>query len=277
MKSFISIILFGCITMNIGASPKLASKEQIGMFLNSKTCIVLENGSISYNVYVKEAVQIYWKITPFEFIDQQEFEKRRFNSKYSFLVLMKGVYDKDPGGISYNYISLVLGNGTPDLTNMPELCSIPISYSDDNNVNYGYAIPAIIKFMQIDAKNLQYKRFQISWFGLKYYNGILKTKDKVLLLNKDMMAPDANSPDKIKAVYPHYFKLVNTTEIQTEIASNPVNTLFNFHVGPTQNSGAGKCFEMIFDVEGNLYYYNYRKITNDNKDGFNLKDFEYFR
>jgi hypothetical protein len=46
-----------------------------------------------------------------------------------------------------------------------------------------------------------------------------------------------------------------------------------FHVGPPEDAGAGKCFEMIFDVEGNLYYYNYRMITNDNKDGFNLKDF----
>jgi len=277
MKTFISIIVLGCFGLNVWASPKLASKQQIGMFLNSKTCVVLENGSLSYNVYVKEAVQKYWKITSFEFIDQQEFEKRRFDSKYSFLVLMKGVWDKDPGGVSYNYMSLVLGDGTPDMTDMPEICSIPIAYSDDNSIDYGYAIPAMIKFMQKHAKNLQYKRFQISWFGLKYYNGMLKTKDKVLLLNKDMMAPDANTPDLIKTVYPHYFKLISTSEIQTELASNPVNTLFNFHVGPTQNKGAGKCFEMIFDVEGNLYYYNFRKITNDNKDGFNLKDFYYIK
>jgi hypothetical protein len=45
-------------------------------------------------------------------------------------------------------------------------------------------------------------------------------------------------------------------------------------VGPPQSSGAGKCFEMLFDTEGNLYYYNFRKITNDNADGFNLKDFD---
>ena len=53
--------------------------------------------------------------------------------------------------------------------------------------------------------------------------------------------------------------------------------LFLFHVGPPQNTGAGKCFEMIFDTEGNLYYYNFRKITNDNADGFNLNDFKKIR
>jgi hypothetical protein len=190
---------------------------------------------------------------------------------------MKGVYDKDPGGVSYNYLSLVMGDVANDMTDMPEICSIPLSYADDSNMDYGYAIPSIVKFMQIHAKNLETKRFYISLNGLKYYNGSASFKDKVLLLNKDMMAPDANTPEKIKAVYPFYVKLLTTSEIQAELASNPVNTLFNFHVGPTQHTGAGKCFDMIFDVEGNLYYYNYRKITNDNADGFNLDDFHHIR
>jgi hypothetical protein len=273
LKTYILIFIFGIISLSAIGNPPLASKQQIGMFINSKTCVVLESGSISYNVYIKDAVQKYWKATTYEFIDQQEFEMRRHDSKYSFLVLMKGVYDKDPGGVSYNYLSLVLGDAASDMTDMPELCSIPLAYSDDTNMDYGYAIPSIIKFMQKHAKNLETKRFIISVNGLKYYNGTLKFKDKVLLLNKDMMAPDANSPEKIKTVYPYYVKLLTTSEIQTELTSNPTNTLLNFHVGPTQKSGAGKCFEMIFDVEGNLYYYNYRKITNDNPDGFNLNDF----
>ncbi len=277
LKKGILIITLVFLGFEVFANPPLASKEQIGMFKNSKTCVVLENGSISYNVYIKDAVQKYWKSTEFEFIDQQEFEKRRFDSKYSFLVLMKGYFDKDPGGVMYNYISLVLGDAANDMTNMPELCSIPLSYSDDNNMDYGYAIPAIIKFMQKHAKNLEEKRFIISIKGLKYYNGAAGFKGKVLLLNKNMMSPDANSTEKINTVYPYYVKLLTTLEIQTEVATNPVNTLFNFHVGPTQNTGAGKCFEMIFDVEGNLYYYNYRKITNDDPDGFNLEDFHHIR
>jgi hypothetical protein len=131
--------------------------------------------------------------------------------------------------------------------------------------------------MQKHANNLEKKRFNISLNGLKYYNDPAGFKGKVLLLNKDMMAPDADSPEKIRTVYPFYVKLLTTPEIETELATNPSNTLFNFHVGPTQSTGAGKCFEMIFDVEGNLYYYNCRKITNDNEDGFNLKDFSHIR
>lgn len=259
------------------ANPKVASKQQIGMYLNSKTCVVLEGGISFYNAYIKDAVQKYWKSTEYEFIDQQEFEIRRFDSKFSFLVVMDGFYDKDPAGVSYKCISLVLGNAANSLTKMPELCNIPLTYSGDNETDYEYVIPAIVKFMQKHAKNLEKERFMISLKGLKYYNGSTGFQDKVLLLNKDAMAPYVDTPDRIKTVYPYYVKLLTASEIQTEISTNPTNALLHFHVGPTENSGAGKCFEMIFDVEGNLYYYNSRKVTTDNKDGFNLNDFKNIR
>lgn len=277
LKTLLLFIILGFFSLGALANSKLASRQQIGMFKNSTTCVVLESGISAYSSYIKDAVEKHWKYTDFEFIDQQEFEKRRFDSKYSFLVLMKGVYEKDPSGVGYNYISLVLGDEAMDITDMPEICSIPFSYADDNDADFGYAIPAIVKFMQKHAKNLESKRFFIALKGLKYYNGSPPSKNKVLLLNKDQMAPEANTLEKIKKVYPYYVKLLTPSEIQTELDTDPVNTMFNFHVGPTEETGSGKCFEMIFDVEGNLYYYNYRKVTNENKDGFTLKDFRSIR
>jgi hypothetical protein len=273
LKKIIFILSFGVFGFGLSANPKLATKQQIGMFKNSRTCVVFEDGVTFYNSYLKDAVQKYWKYTNYEFIDQQEFEKRRFDSKYSFLVLMDGAYDNDPGGVSYSYMSLVLGDPSNNLTNMPELCSIPISYSDDKSADFEYAIPAIVKFMQKHAKNLETERFLISLKGLKFYNSSKDFKDKVLLLNKDGMALYVDTPARINTVYPYYVKLLSASEIQDELILNPTNTLFHFHVGPAENTGAGKCFEMIFDVEGNLFYYNSRKITNDNRDGFNLNDF----
>ena len=268
--SFISFLLIFSLVAT--ANNPLATKQQVEIFKSSKTCVVMESGVSFFNAPVKDAVQKYWKATQYEFIDQNEFSKRMNDPKYSFIVLMQGTYDKDPGGVSYSYISLVLGDASGNLTKMPEFCSVPISYSGDLDADYEYVIPSIIKFMQIHVKNLEKDRFPISLNGLKYYN---KTgyKDKVLLLNKDKMAPNANSPEKIKVVSQYKVKLLSTSEIQKELSAGPANTLFHFHVGPPQDGGAGKCFEMLFDVDGNLYYFNFRKITNDNPDGFNLNDF----
>lgn len=275
-KNYILVYILGFLCMGVMANPPLASKQQIGMFKNSKTCVVFEDGISFYNSYIKDAVQKYWKTTDYEFIDQKEFEKRRTDPKYSFIVLLNGAYDKDPGGVSYNYINLVLGDISDNVTRMPEFCSLPISYSGDNEADYEYVIPAIVKFIQIHMKNLEKDRFSISLNGLKYYN---KTgfKDKVFLLNKDKMTSDADSPEKIKTGSPYYVKFLTSAEIQKELTNNPTNTIFHFHVGPPKDAGAGKCYEMLFDVEGNLYYYSSRKITNDNPDGFNLNDFKNIR
>jgi hypothetical protein len=269
------VVVFSLCIYSLGAiaNNPLATKEQIKNFKNSKTCVVMESGVSFFNAPVKDAIQKYWKVNGYEFIDQNEFEKRRTDPKFSFIVLMEGAYDKDPGGVSYSFISLVLGDPSGNLKMMPEFCSVPVSYSGDLDAEYEYAIPAIIKFMQIHLKNLEKDRLLISINGLRYYN---KTgfKDKVLLLNKDKMAPDADSPEKIKAVYPYNFKLLTISQIQEELTTGPTGKLFHFHVGPAKDAGAGKCFDMLFDSEGNLYHFTFRKITNDNADGFNLNDFK---
>lgn len=277
LKYLVLFLAFGFLNFGVAANPPLASKQQIGMFKNSILCVVLNNGGLTYNVLIKDAVETYWKSTEYEFISQQEFEQRHFDSKYSFLILMKGVFDQDPGGVSYNYLSLVLGDKSTDLTNMPELCSFPVSYSDDNTTDFAYAIPAMVKFMQKHALNLETNRFRIFLRGLKFYNGSSTLRNKVLLLNKNSLTLDANTPEKIKTAYRYTVKLLSIDEIKKELATDPPHVVFNFHVGPAQESGSGKCFEMIFDIYGNLYYYNSRNITNANKDGFNLNDFSQLR
>jgi hypothetical protein len=276
LKKYILFFSFGLFCLGIMANAPLASKQQIGMFKNSKTCVVFEDGITLYNAYIKDAVQKYWKSTNYEFIDQKEFEKRRRDSKYSFIVLTDEAYGKDPGGIKYRYINLVLGDTSGNLASMPEYCSIPLSYSGDNGADYEYVIPSMVKFIQIHMKTLERDRFSILLSGLKFYNktGI---KDKDLLLNKDKMASAVNTPAKIKSAYPYHTQLLSASEIKEDLIADPANTVFHFHVGPPLNAGEGKCFEMIFDQEGNLYYYNFRKITNDNGEGFNQDDFKRIR
>ena len=271
-SKFIFIFSLALVSLVTFANAPLASKLHIGMFKNSKTCVVTEGGINFYNAAIKDAIEKYWKVTEYEFIDETEFEKRKTNPKYSFIVLMDGAFDKDPAGVSYNYISLVLGDASGNLTKMPEFCSIPLRYTGDTEIEYEYVIPSVVKFMQLHVKNLEKDRLLISINGLKYYNKA-EINNRELLMNKDKMAANADTPEKIKTVYLSNVKLLTTDEIQKELTIGNKLTVFHFHVGPPPNAGAGKCFEMLFDPEGNLYYYNSRKITNDNADGFNLNDF----
>jgi hypothetical protein len=162
MKILKPFLVFSLALLSIATfgSSALATKEQIASFKNTKTCVVMDDGASFFNAPVKEAVQKYWKATEYEIIDRKEFEKRKTDPKYSFIILMEGSFDKDPGGVSYSYISLVLGDPSGSLEKMPEFCSVPLSYSGDNGAEYEYVIPAVIKFMQIHVKNLVKDRFQ---------------------------------------------------------------------------------------------------------------------
>ena len=53
------------------------------------------------------------------------------------------------------------------------------------------------------------------------------------------MPANANTLRKIKTVYPYYVKLISPAEIQVELDTDPINTMFNFHVGPTKETGSG--------------------------------------
>jgi hypothetical protein len=152
-EKYISIFSLCFFSLGAMANNPLATKQQIGMFKNSRTCVVMDEGMSFFNAPIKDAVQKYWKSTDFEFIDQKEFGKRRTDPKYSFIVMMDGAYDKDPGGVSYSYISLLLGDGSGNLTKMPEFCSVPLSYSGDLETDYEYVIPGLSNSCRYSKKS----------------------------------------------------------------------------------------------------------------------------
>ena len=43
-------LLLGSVSVNAGDKPPLPSTEQMGLFMNSTTCVVLEDASVSYNI-----------------------------------------------------------------------------------------------------------------------------------------------------------------------------------------------------------------------------------
>ena len=265
--------LFAWLNLPAGANPRLATKLEIGQFLNSTTCVVVEDGINAFNLFVREAVEDHWEITEYEFIDLQEFEARRHDPSYSFLMLIKGAYDKDPRGVSYDFITLVLGNETGEISEMPELVTLPLAYSDDPAPDYGFAVPAIVNFIQHHVRKLQERRLLIAILGLKYHHFGKDFEDKTLLLNESFMAPGVDSREEIEAVYPYDFRLVTLDQIRKKVDAEADSTLFLFHLGPSQESSAGQCFEMIFDTGGRLLYYRYRDVTNEDPDGFTEGDF----
>ncbi len=69
----------------------------------------------------------FWTITPFEVIEQDEFEIRMKKPDYSFIMLTETTFDKDKSGSAFNFINLVQGKYVNGISALPEICAIPLS------------------------------------------------------------------------------------------------------------------------------------------------------
>ena len=267
-------ILFSFIVLSLsvilkGQAP-FPSADEIKQFMASKTCVVLENDPFSaYNTYIKEAVKSYWNITPYEFIEVKEFNVRRLNPAYSFIVLTETNFDKDKSNSLFNFINLLQGKKVNKIAENPEICAIPLSFAGEDDLGYSYKLGVILSFMQKHAKMISEDPSLTGRKYLKYYNKFVpEVSKKTILAKKEDLTPEISTKESIKAIYPYEFKIVTEEEIIDAIAKKAPNTLILHKVGPVGERKSGYCFKMLIGTDdANMYYYNQHMIDEKNLNG----------
>jgi len=251
--AFAIISLFSTLLIT-GQSP-FPSKDEIRQF--------------PYNQYIKEAVNAYWKITPYEFIEVSEFNVRRLNPAYSFIVLTQTNFQKDKSNALFNFINLLQGKNVNKLGEMPEICAIPLSFAGEEDMEYTYKLGAILSFMQNHAKMISDDPSLTGRKYLKYYNKFIPdVSNKTILVVQEDLAPDIASLDRIKAIYSNKIEIVTEEEIVKAIENKSPETLILHKVGPVGDRNSGYCFKMLIGTDdSNMYYYNQHLIDKYNPNG----------
>lgn len=264
-----AIILFFSIILLKGQAP-FPSKDEIKQFSASKTCVVLEDEPFSsYNVYIKNGVNSFWKITPFEFISVAEFNVRRLNPAYSFIVLTQTGFDKDKTNSMFNFINLLQGKNVKKLGEMPEICAIALSSAGEDDIDYSYKLGAILAFIQKHAQMISDDPSLTGRKYLKYYNKYIpEVHNKIILVKKEDLAPEIATIDKIKSIYSNQIEIVTEDVIIKAIENKSPNTLILHKVGPIGNKNSAYCFKMLIGTDdSNMYYYNQHIIDKNNPNG----------
>jgi hypothetical protein len=268
-KTFITgLVLLNMITLS--AQSPFPSREEINQFRSSTTCVVLEDDSFSaYNKFIRDAVKEYWKITPFEFIEEAEFNVRRADPAYSFIVLTQTNFEKDKANSVYNFINLIQGKKVARLGLMPEICAVPLSFAGEEDLEYVYKLGAILSFMQKHARMIIAEPTLTGRRYLRYYNRFIPDiSGKTILVRKEDLAPGISSAEAIKAVYDGKIEIVPEEEIIKAIQSMSPATLVLHRVGPGKDKKSGYCFKMLIGTDdANMYYYNQHVINSENPDG----------
>lgn len=271
------IALWFFVSFSITAQAPFPSADEIKQFVNSKTCVVLEANTMSvYNTYIRKAINGYWKITPFEFITSDDFESRRHDPAYSFILLTETKYEKDKSGTVYYFLNLLQGKNVEEIGKMPEVCAVPLAVAGVDDLEYGYKLGAVLSFIQNHALRISENPLLTGRRYLRFYNSYSpEVKKKVLLLRKEDLAPDVNTEEKIKAVYPGKFEIVGDEEIIRAVQEKAEGKLILHKVGPSENRASGICFKMLIGTDdAQMYYYNEHIISKTYPDGFLSSDFK---
>jgi hypothetical protein len=270
MKKVLFMLLVLSLSVCLKGQAPFPSADEIKQFMASKTCVVLENDPFSaYNSYIKEAVKISWNITPYEFIEVKEFNIRRLNPAYSFIVLTETNFDKDKSGSVFNFINLLQGKKVNKLSEAPEICAVPLSFAGEDDFEYGYKLGAILAFMQKHAKMISEDPSLTGRKYLKYYNKFVpEVNKKTILVRKEDLSPEISTIESIKAIYPYDIKIVTEDDIVDAITKKAPNTLVLHKVGPVGEWKSGYCFKMLIGADdANMYYYNQHMVDEKNPNG----------
>lgn len=277
MKRVLVLVLLLITNYYLNAQNYVPKREDILAFFKTKTLVVLEDNPLSeYNIIIKEVMKQEWKVTPYDFISKQEFESKRFDPQYSFIYLSKVSFERDKTDAEYRFLFLSLGGNYFQLSQMPDLVAVPVSYYGVDEDSYGYKMGILVRFMQNHILLLKEHPEISSSNVFEYYNKNIKDiKDKTLYLLENELSKEVNTPARIRKVYPYKFKIVTKEEIEKAIRERDPNVVFLHKVGPEGTKTNARCYKILIGAaDANFYYFDYHKVSDKRPDGMLESDFK---
>lgn len=270
-----TVLLFLIFWQPAGAQKSLVSQKEFNDFLASRTMVVLESGVFSvFNNEIKAVMEEHWTITPYDYIDNDQFREMMSDSTLSFLVLTRSFFDRDRKSIHYDFLNLMQGKKHTSLSELPELASVPLDYSGGEEEYYGFKLRVILRF--IHERGLEMKREGVdpAMKSLTYYNrSSSEVKEgKLIMYSGDLQASVASEKGVAK-YYDSPVKIVSAEEM-ADLVSHPVDGVYFLHVvGPEEGQRSGLSFKMIFRLnDAAMVYYRKSRISDKKPAGFGPAD-----
>ncbi len=275
MKHLLSVIFLSLLVTASYSQKEVPTEAQISQFRKSKTYFVLDGNMMSrYNFKIREVAKELWKATEFDFISNAEYEEKRKDEGNSFITFDQVWITKDKTKAEYNFLCLSIGGNYRNQGDMPQLCTVPVSYVDVDEENYIYKLSAFLQIIQDHVKMIEstptVNKVNVIHQYNKHSNEI---KEKVLYVIKDELDRDINTEAKFKKIYPYKFKFVTREIVEEAIDNKTANIVFMHKVGPEGTQRNARCWKtMITTDDSRLLYFNYHMISSKNRDGLLLKD-----
>lgn len=247
----------------------LPTAEDLEAFAKTKTYVVLDANPMSeYNFEIRDAVEKYWNLTEYEFIDRTDFDEQSTDETKSFLYMAIVNFEKDKSQTMYNFLCLSIGGDYPTMGEMKDIVNIPISFYGVEEENFAYKLGTLVNFMQNHVKMISEDPGMVSQNVFKHYNdNMADIQSKTLYLVKDELQKNIRSEAAIKDLYPYKFKFVTREEIKDAIMNKEEDIVFLHKVGPEGVRLSSRVYKIMIGAgDSNFYYFDYHKVNPKNPD-----------
>jgi hypothetical protein len=274
-KRFILICSLSFLWLFNNAQGLAPTPQQIAQFKGTTTLVLLDGQDVAFDAMLSESIKKFWKVTPFEIINSERFEKEKSNPSFSFLVVTKVSFTKDKIESSYNFLNLLLSHPTGNINDMPVMVYIPFCGAPFTSNLHIYKTAVLIKAIQYQVNQvlINPKKGKLASFN----KNIPKLKSKTLLIAKDDVSSEMND-SLLKKLYKSKIRLVSRDEVEQAVIKETESTVILHKVLFEEAATTGRCYKMLIDVnDGTIFYYNMDKVTASKPGTILKKDFRKIR
>ncbi len=255
----------------------LPTPEDLTRFQATKTYVVLSNNPLSeYNFEIKDVVEKYWTLTPYEFLDYDDFAEKSLDKNASFLYVAVVNFEKDKSRNRYMFLCLSLGGERETIDDLKDVTNIPLGYHGVDEDHYTYKLGTLIRFMQNHVQMLIDDPAMVAQNVFQHYNENMGyAGEKTLYLVEDEIEHRIATEAQISKLYHYPFQIVDREKIKELILAGDKDAIFLHKVGPEGKNLEARTYKILIGVaEARIYYYEYHKVNAKHPDAFLEDDFK---
>ena len=272
MKRTLTIIILALVAMTtipadlFGQAQIYTRKEKL-KDITTKTVKVVMTGDEILDEALKQSVTSTWTMSPFEFCTQEEFNKIKSDSKFYFLIVVKGQQRKEsePG---IDLLTMVKGGEGSDksINDMLEVVTFPLRSAVDPSGREFVLLPAFLSIMQEHAQGLTSSE-------VKAYSTVGATDSKKLRMKQIYFNEEDFSPTLdekvVESLDEDIFVKDDEQEVDDIFTNGTFNAVVSYVVAPTEPVNGSVCYKMLIGADDHkLYWYKKHRISARQGAGF---------
>ena len=235
--------------------------------ITTKTVKVVMTGDEILDEALKQSVTSTWTMSPFEFCTQEEFNKIKSDSKFYFLIVVKGQQRKEsePG---IDLLTMVKGGEGSDksINDMLEVVTFPLRSAVDPSGREFVLLPAFLSIMQEHAQGLTSSE-------VKAYSTVGATDSKKLRMKQIYFYEEDFSPTLdekvVESMDEDIFVKDDEQEVDDIFTNGTFNAVVSYVVAPTEPVNGSVCYKMLIGADDHkLYWYKKHRISARQGAGF---------